>query len=114
MARWLLVAVLVFGAVGVLPGCFGERVTGQQAQTLVEDGAFLLDVRTTGEYADGHIDGAVNIPVSDLESRLAELPEKDASIVVYCKSGIRSSRAKKMLEEQGFEKVHDLGAMSRW
>jgi len=113
MVKWWLVAVLMFGVLG-LPGCFGERVTGQQAQTLVQGGAYLLDVRTPGEYADGHIDGAVNIPVGDLDARLEELPARDTTIVVYCKSGVRSSKAKKLLEGKGYTEVHDLGAMSRW
>lgn len=113
MVKWCLVMMLMFGALG-LPACLGERVTGEQARTFVKEGAYLLDVRTPGEYTEGHIDGAVNIPVGELDGRLGELPAKDTAIVVYCKSGVRSSNARKLLEEKGYTRVHDLGAMSRW
>jgi rhodanese-related sulfurtransferase len=79
---------------------------------LVKDGATLLDVRTVAEFADGHIQGATNIPIAELEGRTAEIPA-NRPVVVYCKSGRRSERAAKLLKEQGYE-VHDMGAMSSW
>lgn len=84
----------------------------QEARKWVSEGAVLLDVRTPAEYAEGHLPGAINIPVQELEARTNELP-KGSRIVVYCRSGARSARAKSLLEAKGF-KVLDLGPMSAY
>jgi rhodanese-related sulfurtransferase len=84
------------------------------ARRLVAEGAILLDVRTAGEFNDGHLQAARNIPVQELSSRLGELGDKRAPIVVYCASGMRSSSATALLRGAGFEQVFDLGARSRW
>ncbi|MCS6856434.1 MAG: rhodanese-like domain-containing protein [Sandaracinaceae bacterium] len=84
----------------------------QEARQWVSEGAVLLDVRTPAEYAEGHLPGAINIPVQELEARTNELP-KGSRIVVYCRSGARSARAKSLLEAKGF-KVLDLGPMSAY
>jgi NADPH-dependent 2,4-dienoyl-CoA reductase/sulfur reductase-like enzyme/rhodanese-related sulfurtransferase len=67
--------------------------------------AFLLDVRTPREYADGHIAGAVNIPVDDLRSRLQELP-RDRMIAAYCQVGQRGYLATRILLQAGFSAVN--------
>jgi phage shock protein E len=91
----------------------GGDITGSQARQLVDDGALLVDVRTTEEFAAGHIPGAVNIPVQSLEQRLDELGPTTRPVVVYCRSGRRSADAARTLTGAGYS-VHDLGAMSRW
>lgn len=113
--RWWMIGLLVILAVVVVGCLFGASgdVEPAQARTLVAQGATLLDVRSPGEYSSGHIDGAINVPVGELESQLAKIP-KDRPVVVYCASGIRSSRAASALREAGYKDVHDLGAMSRW
>ncbi len=90
-----------------------DRIGSDEARELVANGAQLVDVRTPGEYGSAHIDGAVNIPVQDLDSRFAELSQ-NTPVVVYCRSGNRSATAASMLRANGFEEVHDLGAMSAW
>lgn len=100
-----------------LGGClfaFSGDTSGRDAQRLVKDGALLLDVRTPGEFADRHLEGATNIPVQELAGRMGEVGAKDRVVVVYCRSGHRSSNAMAMLREAGYTRVHDLGAMSRW
>lgn len=106
-----VVLLLVVGFL-VLRGA-GGGVSSEDAKQLVKDGAVLLDVRTTGEFSQGHLPGAINVPVQDLDQRLDELDPKK-SYVVYCRSGARSARAKRLLESKGFSGVSDLGAMSRW
>lgn len=81
---------------------------------LVAAGATLLDVRTPEEFAEGHLDGAINIPVDQLASRVAELGPHERAVVVYCRSGRRSASASQTLRDAGFTDVHDLGAMSNW
>lgn len=118
MALKVGVAVVAVLAAVVVAGYLMVRtsgdVGGSEARRLVEAGAQLVDVRTPAEFADGHLDGAVNIPVQELERRMAELGPKDRPVVVYCRSGNRSGRAANMLKTAGYPKVHDLGAMSRW
>lgn len=89
-------------------------IDGAAARRLVEGGATLVDVRTPGEFAEGHVDGAINVPVQDLEQRMAELGPKDKPIVVYCRSGVRSRSAARTLTNAGYVAVHNLGAMGRW
>ena len=89
-----------------------QSIDGPAARALVAQGATLLDVRTGGEWAMQHLEGARHIPVAELSSRLTELP-RDRPVVVYCASGFRSARAAGMLAEAGFT-VHDLGAIDRW
>lgn len=110
------IAVLVLIAVAVGGWLFLRlgTISGVRARELVGGGALLVDVRSKAEFASGHIDGAVNIPVSELEARLPELGDKQSSIVLYCRSGARSARAKSFLESQGYTTVANLGAMTSW
>jgi phage shock protein E len=101
------------GALLLLAAC-AHRVGPEQAKKLIEDGAKLVDVRSPDEFGSGHLDGAINIPVSELEERLADVGPKDQPVVVYCASGFRSARAARILDEKGFTHVADLGAMSNW
>lgn len=82
------------------------------AKEAIAAGATLIDVRTPQEFAEGHLKGAVNIPVHALESKLSEVGQKDRPVVVYCRSGKRSAKAEGILTKAGFSKVFDLGAMS--
>ena len=89
-----------------------SQVDGPTAESWVAQGAVLLDVRTAEEYAGGHAQDALNIPVEELSGRIGELPT-DRAIIVYCRSGNRSSQANTLLCDQGFD-VYDLGAYSNW
>lgn len=90
------------------------RINGKQARSLVAQGARLVDVRTPAEFRDGHVDGAVNVPLDQLEARSAEIGAKDQAVVLYCHSGRRSALAARKLAAQGFTKVYDLGPKSAW
>ena len=92
----------------------GGKVPAEKAKELVKKGARLIDVRTHAEFQGGHLEGAINIPVQELENRLADAGPKEATYVVYCASGMRSGRAKGILKASGRTEVYDLGAMSRW
>lgn len=106
----LVAALAAFGCDG--PDQGGSQSIESTAKGWVEnDGVMLLDVRTSAEFAAGHIRGAVNIPVQELASRLGEVPE--GRVVVYCHSGRRSATATEMLEAEG-RNVLDIGAMTRW
>ena len=106
----LLMAIVVGGWLFLRAG----TISGARAREMVHGGALLVDVRTNAEFASGHIEGAVNIPVSELETRLPELGAKQGSIVLYCRSGARSALALRFLESQGYTTVANLGAMTSW
>lgn len=110
--------IALFVAIMLVVWMFLQRrggVSSAEAKRLVkEEGARLLDVRSPGEFASGHLDGARNVPVQELAGRIGEVGAKDVPVVVYCASGMRSATAAKMLREAGFTKVANLGAMSRW
>jgi phage shock protein E len=111
--QWTLLAVAGLLLVWMLLKRRGD-ITPEAAKQLVSEGALLLDVRTAAEFSSGHLPGATNIPLGELGSRLKKLEPKDRAIVVYCLSGTRSAAAAGTLKGAGFEKVANLGAMSRW
>ena len=76
---------------------------------LVKQGAMILDVRTKNEYATGHIQGAVNIPVEQLSNSLGKLKDKKKVIITCCASGMRSASAKGILTSNGFANVYNGG-----
>jgi len=116
--RWRL--LLALGALlGVAVGLFlvfgrGREIQGPEARQLVAAGARLLDVRAPAEYAGGHLPGAINVPVQELDRRLAEVGPRDGELVLYCRSGKRSARAAEILRAHGFTRVHNLGPMTAW
>lgn len=87
------------------------RIDGPSARTLVSKGAKLVDVRTPEEYANKHVEGAVNVPLDTLQS--FDFGPTDTPLVVYCSSGKRSAQAAATLRAKGYS-VHDLGGMSRF
>ncbi|QTE36484.1 rhodanese-like domain-containing protein [Mucilaginibacter gossypii] len=73
-------------------------------ESLIKDGAFLVDVRTPGEFAGGHAKGSVNIPLDQLPQQLSRFRNKK-NIIVCCQSGGRSGQAKVILEKSGITNV---------
>ena len=90
------------------------QVSARAAESLLEGGAVLLDVREPGEYEAGHVPGAVSIPQADLATRLQAVP-RDKDVLVVCQSGTRSLRAAKFLHQVGYRQVTNLlGGTSGW
>lgn len=90
---------------------FGGRPSTDYKE-LVKHGAIILDVRSTGEYAGGHIKGSVNIPVDQLTNNLAKLKDKNKCIICCCASGMRSGTAKRILQGKGYQEVYNAGSWS--
>ena len=89
-----------------------ETIDSNKAMELIEDNAVIIDVRTAQEFASGYIDGAVNIPVDNIDSIEYD---KDAVIIVYCASGMRSSNAAETLIDLGYTNVYNLdGGLINW
>ncbi len=92
---------------GFLSNLFGgPKVDMRQ---LVKEGAVILDVRTPVEFNGGHVKGAINIPLQQIEKAVSKF-KKDQVIITCCASGMRSGSAKSFLKSKGFSNVHNGGA----
>lgn len=109
----LIGAGLVLGLAACSSAGGGDTLDAKAfGEAIAKPGVTILDVRTPEEFAAGHVEGAVNLPVQELERRMDEVPS-DAEVVVYCRSGARSAAAAELLVARG-RRVHDLGPMSAW
>ena len=76
--------------------------------------AILLDVRTKEEYDEGHIPGAVNIPVEEFGNIEERIPNRKAPVYIYCKWGSRSKTAAQIMNKLGYTNVRSIGAISTY
>ena len=86
---------------------FNQLFGGSQPfdlKPIIDEGAFLVDVRTPAEFSQGNVQGSVNIPLDSIPSQLEKFKDKK-NIVVFCRSGSRSGQAKIILEQNGFKNV---------
>ncbi|WP_017754211.1 rhodanese-like domain-containing protein [Calidifontibacillus oryziterrae] len=91
-----------------------EEVDIAKAKELIEQGVKIVDVRTAEEYAEGHIPGAVLIPLEEIEGRLSEF-NQDETYLMVCRSGNRSGQASEILVKNGVANaVNMLGGMKEW
>ncbi|MCM2351764.1 MAG: rhodanese-like domain-containing protein [Bacteriovoracaceae bacterium] len=78
---------------------------------LKKKGALLIDVRSEQEFMQNHAVDTINIPLHELNGRLAEIP-KEKPIIVCCASGTRSGMARRLLKRNGYGQVYNIGAWS--
>lgn len=114
----LLLCVLCGGCGGDNVAQDGYRQIGQDAayEMMSEQEVIVLDVREQDEYDSGHIPGAVLLPVGiiDEDSAAAVIPDRDAVVLVYCRSGNRSKTAAEALAELGYTSVYEFGGINTW
>lgn len=125
--RVLLTALMVVVALS-LAGC-GEggngdgdgpeviNITAEEGRALMDEDPdiILVDVRTEGEYKAEHIPGALLVPVEELaELASSKMPDKEATYIVYCRTGNRSATAALMLIDMGYQKIYDMGGIVDW
>jgi len=93
-----------------------QKITPVEAKAMMDGGeVVILDVRTEAEFAEAHIAGAVLLPDYDIEPLAPELlPDKDETILIYCRSGRRSEIAANALIEMGYTNVYDFGGIIDW
>ena len=79
-------------------------------------GAYIVDVRSSQEFEEGHLNGAINIPYYEINKNVQEiLKDKNREIVLYCEAGIRSKRAYRRLKKLEYEKIFNLyGGLDSW
>ena len=84
----------------------GDLDPATQAWSMIENGALLIDVRTKKEFEEGHIKGAINIPYDETNNLMTAIGfDKRRPVVVYCRSGNRSGKAKTELDKKGYTNV---------
>jgi len=93
------------------------NLSAEQGKAMMDEDPtiILVDVRTQEEYIEEHIPGALLVPVDELESLAPEMiPDKEASYIIYCRSGNRSATAAQQLIELGYQNIYDMGGIINW
>ncbi len=93
-----------------------HKITAEEAKKMLDEGGVtLVDVRTEAEYKEKHIENALLIPNETITTEPSEeLPDKSATVLLYCRSGRRSKEAADKLVAMGYEKVYDFGGIKDW
>ena len=109
-----------------LTGCGSNKIDGEVLYKTIDGDlayefvtgfkAILIDVRTYEEYTNGHIDGAINVPLDSIAKEVMEniTNSNIDNIIVYCQSGNRSKEAAIRIIELGYTNVYDLGSINNW
>ncbi len=84
----------------------------ESIQEFVEKGAIIIDVRSPGEFAGGHIKGAKNIPLNEIGAKINEIKKLNKPVIACCASGMRSSQATSVLKQNGVEAINGGGWQS--
>ena len=131
--RQILLFALLTASLALLSGCAlsktktdtAEDMTGKAAyqkisaeeayEMMASQEVVVVDVRTRDEYDGGHIENAVLVPNESIGSEMPEtLPDKDATLLIYCRSGRRSKDAAEKLLSLGYQRVYDFGGVIYW
>lgn len=94
-----------------------EQITQEEAKSIMDstEDVIILDVREQNEYDEGHIANAILLPYTEIEDKAEEvLPDKEALILVYCRSGRRSKIAAESLAKLGYTNVKEFGGIIDW
>lgn len=115
---------LLFSLLLLFTGCGGstadnsyQQITQEEAKEMMDtQEVIVLDVREQNEYDSGHIPGAVLLPVGtiDEDTAAAVIPEKDSTVLVYCRSGNRSKTASSTLAKLGYTNIYEFGGINTW
>ena len=117
LALLFALCLLVLAGCGQQADAAYRQISQEEAKEMMDAGdAVVLDVREQSEYDEGHIPGAVLLPVGsiDEDTAAAVIPEKSATVLVYCRSGNRSKTAAAALAELGYTDVYEFGGINTW
>ena len=131
--RQILLFALLAASLALLSGCALSKAKADTAEDMTDKAAYqkisaeeayemmasqevvVVDVRTRDEYDGGHIENAVLVPNESIGSEMPEtLPDKDATLLIYCRSGRRSKDAAEKLLSLGYQRVYDFGGVIDW
>ena len=111
--------VIILIGLLLMSACTSEssyhKITAQVAKEMMDtQDVIIVDVRTQEEYEDGYIENAILITNENIDGAPSELPNKDAIILVYCRSGKRSKEASDKLVKLGYTNIYDFGGIIDW
>ena len=124
--RQILLFAALAASLALLSGCALSRAKEDKAayhkisteeayEMMASQEVVVVDVRTREEYDGGHIENAVLVPNESIDSEMPEaLPDKEATLLVYCRSGRRSKDAAQKLLKLGYQSVYDFGGIIDW
>jgi phage shock protein E len=113
MFKKLVCLIFILLTLGLFSGC--SKVSDEDlraAHKAYENGAIIIDVRSKEEFKMGHVKDSINIDIAVLDKAYGRIP-KGREVIVYCRSGSRSSMAKRFLQKQGWT-VHDVATQGEW
>ena len=113
------VMALIMAAVFMLGSCGTgyKQISQDEAMKIMEEesGYLIVDVRRPDEFAEGHIEGAINVPNEGIAEEMPEeLPDKDQLLLIYCRTGRRSKEASEKLAKIGYKNVYEFGGINTW
>lgn len=118
---FLLLLLMLTGCGGTASNTSSEsdyqQISQEEAKEMMDtQDVIILDVREQDEYDSGHIPGAVLLPVGTIDEETAAevIPEKDSTVLVYCRSGNRSKTASSALSELGYTNIYEFGGINTW
>ena len=118
---FLLLLLMLTGCGGTASNTSSEsdyqQISQEEAKEMMDtQDVIILDVREQDEYDSGHIPGAVLLPVGTIDEETAAevIPEKDSTVLVYCRSGNRSKTASSALAELGYTNIYEFGGINTW
>lgn len=99
-----------------------KKINFEEAKALMDSrkGLLLIDVREESEYNTGHAIGALLLPMTELTTNeaadyaSAQIPSKETPVIVYCRSGVRSRKAARILDGLGYTEIYNVGGLSGW
>ena len=113
-------AVFLLSIMILFTGCGDNgynHITHEEEQRIIQANpdAIILDVRTPEEFSKKHIPNALLVPIEDIRGgKLSKLPDKDATILIYCWTGRRAEDAAELLIKRGYTKVYEFGGLVDW
>ncbi|WP_372793432.1 rhodanese-like domain-containing protein [Lutibacter sp.] len=87
-------------------GLFGGSTEGPSIEEYLNDGAIVIDVRTVGEFSEGHVKGSKNIVLNSIPAKVEEIKKLNKKVIAVCRSGARSGQATSFLKQQGIDVIN--------
>ena len=111
---WIILAITVILFVAYIFLRRKGQLPAEAAVAYLKQGAIVIDMRSAAEYSTGHLHGAINIPLPQIDSLIASrVKDKNQILLLHCQSGARSGTAKNRLSALGYTRVYNLGSYDR-
>jgi phage shock protein E len=112
--NWITICIVLAVFVVIFLLKRAGQISSKEAQAHLKNGALVIDVRTPAEFSAGHLPGAINLPLDQIETTLPRrVKDKNHVLLLHCHSGMRSGVAKRKLNALGYSNAFNLGSHSR-